>query len=129
MNYFQSFGLAFVGLLVFLSLVNLVRYRGRSRSTFLWLFIWVLSAIALVNPSVAVTAARAMGVGRGAALIFYLNVLLTLTGFFVVYLRQRKLDRQITVLVRELALVHSVANTGANRQHSELTDETEKMGS
>jgi hypothetical protein len=129
MNYFQSFGLAFVGLLIVLSLVNLVRYRGRSRITFLCLFIWVLSAIALVNPSVAVTAARAMGVGRGADLIFYLNVLLTLTGFFVVYLRQRKLDRQITVLVRELALVHGVANTGTNRQHSESTDETEKMGS
>jgi hypothetical protein len=109
MTYFQSFGIAIVALLIVLSVANLIRYRGRSRATLLWLFIWVLSAVALIQPSVAVTAARAMGVGRGADLIFYSNVLVTLAGFFIIYLRQRRLDRQITLLVRELALASGLA--------------------
>jgi hypothetical protein len=105
-----------------LSLANLIRYRGRSRVTFLWLVVWFLSGIALVYPSLAVTAARAMGVGRGADLVFYFNVLVTLSGFFLVYLRQRKLDRQITVLVRELALTTGSATSLSNRPASDSAD-------
>jgi hypothetical protein len=109
MNYFQSFGVSLVGLLILLSVINLFRYRGRSRVSFLWLFLWILSAVALAKPSLAVMAAKAMGVGRGADLIFYSNVLVTLTGFFIVYLRQRRLDRQVTILVRELAFTKGPA--------------------
>jgi small membrane protein len=119
MTYFQSFGIAVVGLLIVYSLANLIRNRGRSRVTYLWLSIWIFSIVALVHPSLAVTAARAMGVGRGADLIFYVNVLGTLTGFFLIYLRQRKIDRQITVLVREIALITGPANKNINQLSSE----------
>ena len=119
MTYFQSFGIAVVGLLIVYSVANLFRYRGRSRATYLWLVIWVLTTVALINPSLAVTAARAMGVGRGADLIFYLNVLGTLAGFFLIYMRQRKIDRQITLLVRELALITGPGSKNLNRLFSE----------
>lgn len=115
MNHFQLFGIALISIFILLSLANIIRYRGGSRVTFLWLFVWIISGIAIAEPSIAVVAARTLGIGRGADLIFYFNVLMTLTGFFVVYLRQRRLDRQITVLVRELALTTGNAETLSNR--------------
>jgi hypothetical protein len=115
MNSFQLFGIALVTIFILLSVTNIIRYRGRPRVTFLWLLVWILSGIAIADPSIAVVAARAVGVGRGADLVFYFNVLMTLMGFFVVYLRQRKLDRHITVLVRELALTRGNAESLSNR--------------
>jgi hypothetical protein len=105
MNSFQLFGISIVGILVVFTVANIFRYRGRTRTSVLWLLVWVVTGAVLLKPSLAVGIARMMGIGRGADLVFYVNVLITLGGFFIVYLRHRRYERQITLLVREIALL------------------------
>lgn len=107
MTIFQQVGLLLMVIMISVSFSNIVRRRGRLRVSVFWLSIWVTAASVLIRPELAVETARAMGIGRGADLIFYCNVLITLVGFFTVYLRQRRMEHHITLLVRELALVRS----------------------
>jgi hypothetical protein len=104
MNLFQIMGLMLLAVLVSASLVNMVRGRGRLSVSILWLSLWCLAAVALVRPDTTIQVARWLGVKRGADLVFYCNVFATLCGFFLIYLRQRKVERQLTLLVREMAM-------------------------
>ena len=70
----------------------------------MWLSIWTLGALAIIWPRSTMLVARWLGIGRGADLLLYSSVLLMLVGFFYVYARFRRLDRQITLLVRRLAI-------------------------
>ena len=104
MNAFQVTGLLLLAVLILASALGVVRGRGRRSVSLLWLSLWCLAAVALVRPDFTAPVARAMGVKRGADLVFYCNVFATLVGFFLIYLRQRRMDRQITLMVREIAL-------------------------
>jgi hypothetical protein len=81
-------------------------FRGmvRKRIAVMWLAIWTVGGVAIIWPRSTVLVARSLGIGRGADLLLYVSVLLMLVGFFYVYGRFRRLDRQITVLVRRLAI-------------------------
>ncbi|MBN1656025.1 MAG: DUF2304 domain-containing protein [Deltaproteobacteria bacterium] len=107
MTMFQQIGLALMAIMMAMSIYAIVRRRGRLRVSIFWLLLWGTAAAVLIRPELAVETARAMGIGRGADLIFYCNVLLTLIGFFTIYLRQRRIEHHITLLVRELALARS----------------------
>lgn len=104
MTLFQLLSLIPLSLLTAISVLNIVRRRGRLRISLLWLVVWLATGLAILQPRLAVEAATVVGIGRGADLVFYCNVLFTLAGFFYVYLRQRAVQRQLTLLVRELAL-------------------------
>lgn len=124
MTLFQYFGISLIAVLAAVSLANLVRYKSRARASLFWLMLWVIAGVAMIHPRLTFTVARAMGIGRGADLVFYFNVLITLIGFFFVYLRQRRLERQLTILVRELALVTSLGPTASSPPLSDPAAET-----
>ncbi len=107
MNAFQILGLVVIAVLIAASLINLTRGRGRTSVSLLWLSLWCLAAVALVWPDSTVLVARSLGVKRGADLVFYCNVFATLGGFFFIYLRQRRVERQLTLLVREMAIANA----------------------
>jgi small membrane protein len=125
MTMFQEVGLLLMAVMISLSVYNIVRRRGRFRVSLMWLLIWCFGAVALIRPKTAIEIARAMGIGRGADLIFYCNVLITLIGFFTVYLRQRRIEQHITVLVRELALAHSSHLRSPELPASQPSDEAD----
>jgi hypothetical protein len=104
MNVFQGLVLMLFSLLAAVTLS--VAWRGivRKRIAVMWLAVWSLGAAAIVWPRSTVFVARWLGIGRGADLLLYVSVLLMLVGFFYVYGRFRRLDRQITLLVRRLAI-------------------------
>jgi small membrane protein len=104
MNVFQGLVLMLFSLLTAVTLSAAFRGSVRKRIAFMWLTIWTLGAIAIIWPRSTVVVARSLGIGRGADLLLYVSVLLMLVGFFYVYGRFRRLDRQITVLVRRLAI-------------------------
>lgn len=104
MNVFQGLVLMLFSLLTAVTLSAAFRGSVRKRIAFLWLTIWTLGAVAIIWPRSTVVVARSLGIGRGADLLLYVSVLLMLVGFFYVYGRFRRLDRQITVLVRRLAI-------------------------
>ena len=48
-----------------------------------------------------------MGISRGTDLLLYIMVLAVLQGFLLVYLRLRRVRRELTILVRKLALLEA----------------------
>ena len=104
MNMFQGLVLMLFSLLTAVTLSAALRGFVRKRIVALWLSLWSLGAIAIIWPRSTLIVARWLGIGRGADLLLYLSVLLMLVGFFYVYARFRRLDRQITLLVRRLAI-------------------------
>lgn len=57
-------------------------------------------------PEQATELAHAVGVGRGADLLFYLWVIITLALIMFMYLKIQRLSRRITQLTRAIALAH-----------------------
>jgi hypothetical protein len=104
MNTFQGAALMVFSLLTAMTLSAGVRGLVRKRIVAVWLAIWTIGALAIVWPRSTFLVARWLGIGRGSDLLLYLSVLFMLVGFFYVYGRFRRLDRQITVLVRRLAI-------------------------
>ena len=61
--------------------------------------------LAVVWPNSTTTVANAVGVGRGTDLVLYILVMVFLFFSLVVLQRFMVLERQVTVLTRELALL------------------------
>lgn len=104
MNVFQMLGLGLLGLLAVVTIAAGVRGEVRKRIVAFWLVVWTGGGVVLVWPRSTAIVAHALGIGRGADLLLYTSVLMTLTGFFYVYTRFRRLDRQLTMLVRRMAI-------------------------
>jgi hypothetical protein len=66
--------------------------------------IWVAGAIAIADPMVTVWVARSIGIERGTDLVVYLFALAFLGTSFFFYSRLIQVQRQITELVRHIAL-------------------------
>jgi small membrane protein len=106
MNWFQILALTVFVLLSLLTVGSAMRGGLRTRVAVFWLLIWATGAVTMIWPSTLILLAHNLGIGRGADLLLYLSVLTMLAGFFYAYARFRKLDRQMTQLVRRLALEH-----------------------
>ena len=113
MNLFQGLTLAlFLGL----ALITLsAAMRGaRKRVVAFWMSIWLLGAASITWPHATAIVAHRLGIGRGADLLLYVSVLAMVVAFFYVYTRFRRLDRQITLLVRRLAIQNASAAPNAS---------------
>ena len=84
------------------------RFRAgviRLSECLLWTGLWVGVAVVVLDPSLTQRFARVLGVGRGVDAVFYLTLVLLFYLVFRVHMRIRGLERQITELVRKLALL------------------------
>jgi len=116
MSPFQLAGLTLSLGVSSLLLASALRGRIRLRGALPWIGLWCASAVAFAWPDATGVVARKLGVDRGADLISYLSVLAMLAGFFLVSLRLRGLNRQITLLVRQLAISDAERNLEATRE-------------
>lgn len=106
MNVFQ---LIFAPICALLAAWNVVRGWRRMtsrRAALFWTILWGGAALAIAVPDLAGLAARTLGIGRGADLVFYLAILAGLAACRYFYNRYRRLENVVTVLVRE----HAIAN-------------------
>jgi hypothetical protein len=104
MNLFQSL---VVVLFVALSLLTLsagLRGTVRKRVVAFWLAVWLIGTVAVVWPHTTAMVAHSLGIGRGADLLLYSTALVMIVAFFYVYTRFRRVERQLTLLVRRLAI-------------------------
>jgi len=62
-------------------------------------------AVVVIDPNLTQRVARVLGVGRGVDAVFYLTIVLLFYLVFRVHKRMRGLERQITELVRKLAIM------------------------
>jgi hypothetical protein len=102
MNLFQAVGITLVGLLLVVSVREGVK-RPRA-ATWAWVLLLVSGLVLLAWPDLSFELAAVFGIQRGADLVLYTAVLAGVLGFFLLYLRLRWMEHQVTVLVRELAL-------------------------
>lgn len=113
MNWFQLLVLVVLLMALAFTFAATVRGWATRREAIVWAVICLAVAAATLEPErLIVPIARAMGIGRGADLVFYCAVVCMLIGFWMTYIRLRFLRRQITLLVRQLALIEG------NRRYS-----------
>ncbi len=104
MSVFQLVALPLLALFVLVTAVAKARRRLTPRVGTARLVLWLAAAGAIAYPHVLVRVAHALGIGRGADLVLYLSILFTFAAFFVTYLRFRRVDEQLTKIVRHLAI-------------------------
>jgi hypothetical protein len=94
-------GLAAIGYLIFLR-------RNRLPVHILTVFVLLgAGAVAVVFPQVADRAANLVGVGRGADLVMYISVIAVMFVLLHYYVKFVELQRQVTQLTRELAILRA----------------------
>lgn len=104
MTVFQGLALAVLVFLAYSTLRAGMGGRVRRRIVVFWMLVWIGTGVAAVWPRSTMLVARAVGIGRGTDLVMYCSVLATLVGFFYIYTRFRRVERDLTLLTRELAM-------------------------
>ena len=104
MTNFQTIGLTVAGLLLLATVAAAGRRAINRRAAFAWSILWLATGVSIARPSLTIVVAHFLGIGRGADLVFYCAILAMFIGFFIIYVRLKRLDRQITILVRNAAL-------------------------
>lgn len=70
----------------------------------LWFVFWILTAILVWLPNGLTKIANALGIGRGADLIFYASLIIIFYLIFRIYLKLEKMEKNITKIIRKNAL-------------------------
>ena len=104
MTNFQTIALTVAAVLFAATLAAAAARAIGRRAALGWMAIWIAAAVAIARPSITVSIAKFLGIGRGADLVFYCAILGTLIALFLVYLRFKRLEREITTIVRHIAL-------------------------
>ena len=109
---FQSILLPLVGLLLAGSLWAMVRGWAGRREGLIWSAVWLATGVAVLWPQVTTSMADILGIGRGADLVFYCAVVIMMIGFWTIYIRLRRVRRDVTLLVRHLAILEAERQAG-----------------
>jgi hypothetical protein len=116
MNLFQWLTLPVLAALLFVELLGLVRKSGGTKLRLFRCAVWTAAALTIIDPELLQTVATRIGIGRGADLVLYLGVLAFLGVSFYFYSRYVRLQRQLTDIVRHLA----IQNARRGRQESTI---------
>lgn len=108
MNLFQILALVVVVSLLTLTVVAALRGWATRREGVVWTLLWLTAGVAILWPGVTKIVANALGIGRGADLLLYCTVVVMMLGFLMVYVRLRRIRRELTLLVRHLAIRDAV---------------------
>ncbi|MCH2161499.1 MAG: DUF2304 domain-containing protein [Phycisphaerales bacterium] len=112
MTPFQVLLLVILGILATGMIIALTKGRIGRIPGALILVVLGIGILASIEPNRTTAIARSLGIARGTDLLLYLMVLAVLQGFLLVYLRLRRVRRELTILVRKLALLEA---RGVNR--------------
>jgi hypothetical protein len=104
MNAFQILSISVLAVVFLLELVAVKRGASSRRAWALRSTILLAAAVAIADPDIVQRFAQLIGIGRGADVVLYLFVLFFIGTSFYFYTRCAQLQRQITTLVRHLAL-------------------------
>lgn len=74
------------------------------RTALLWSLLWIGGAVVVLRPETANLFANLVGVGRGTDAVLYVAVIAAFYLLFRIFLRLDKIDRDLTKLVRRVAL-------------------------
>ncbi|MCR4278701.1 MAG: DUF2304 domain-containing protein [bacterium] len=69
-----------------------------------WSAVWIVASVVVLRPEMTTRIANLFGVGRGVDFVLYASVAIVLLLIFRLFLQHEKLERTITLLIRESAL-------------------------
>jgi small membrane protein len=95
-----------------LFVVYVFRVRSDSFDRLVYLACAAAGIVLVIDPQLSTRIANTLGIGRGADLIFYLAIIMALFYGVASHSRTRRLERQITLLVRQQAIQHPVKEEG-----------------
>jgi hypothetical protein len=101
---FQLIAVPIVVLLLLRSAIRAVRGDRPRWTALLGIVVWAAAGTAILAPDLTNRVAGWLGIGRGADLLIYVVALSFAVVAFYFYQRFRKLESQITEIVRELAI-------------------------
>ncbi len=104
MNAFQILSISVLAVVFLWELYAVKRGALTRRAWVLRSTILLAAAIAIADPDIVQRFAQLIGIGRGADVVLYLFVLFFIGTSFYFYSRCAQLQRQITALVRHVAL-------------------------
>ena len=104
MTLFQCLSLPILGALFVRELIGFWREPAARGGCWLRGLVWSAAAVAIAWPGLVQEIADTLGIGRGTDLVVYLFGLLFLGVSFYFYSRFVRVQRQITTLVRHIAM-------------------------
>ncbi len=104
MNLFQLLALSVLAAVLAAESLGLCRRSPGRKLRLLRIAVWSAAAAAIVDPGIPQSIAIRIGIGRGADLVLYLVVLAFLRMSFYFYSCNTQLQRQLTIVVRHLAI-------------------------
>ncbi len=108
MNLFQWIILPLLGLLFLWEVRNALFRRPSLRmDRLIRCAVWAAAFVAVADPNLTVRVANFVGINRGTDLVLYAFVLAFLGTSFYFYSRTLRLERQVTDLVRHLAIAEA----------------------
>ena len=116
MNLFQILSLVVLIGLTCISIAAAALGKATRREAASWCLLWFLAAATILKPDLTMTLARWLGIGRGADLILYCAVGVMMLGFMMTYNRLCRLRREITLIVRHLALTEATGGLNSEKQ-------------
>lgn len=99
--------LLFVAFAVYVMTRIIVRFRQHTiglRELAFGVCFWAAVAVCVIVPGITQWFAGILGVGRGADVVFYVGMVGLSYASFRLYFRCRRLEHQLAILVRKLAL-------------------------
>lgn len=69
-----------------------------------WIVVWVLGGLVVVFPAVLSRVAEILGIGRGVDVVVYIGMMVLVYVVFRLMIRIYLMEREITKLVRHIAL-------------------------
>jgi hypothetical protein len=88
-----------------------------------WSLVWIVGLAAALWPDATTRVANAVGIRRGTDLVLYSTTVCLFVGSFMMYVRLRRVRRDITVLARKIAMMEAVEGSEPEtRPDSEQAD-------
>lgn len=109
MNLFQIAAITVLSCLVLWEWVRHYRLQTNLSGPLFRSVIWLSAIGFILFPDALTYIARWLGIGVGANLLLYLLTLSFIAVSFLLYARQVQLQRQMTLIIRQLALSQPVA--------------------
>jgi len=109
MTPFQILLVVVLGTLLVITLAAFVRRAGSRPALAGWSMLWLVGLVASFWPQSTTTVANVLGIRRGTDLLLYCTTLLALGGLFMLYVKLRRVRRDLTVLTRHLAVLDAQA--------------------
>jgi hypothetical protein len=121
-----------IGILIgiFAIILSLKRFKDGKISTFmviLWNVIWIIIILISIYPPSTTTFANIIGIGRGLDLILILGLLLSYYLIFKIYTMIENIEREITILVRQIALQNPEKKGKTNQEKISINQQRKKL--